>query len=161
VYMLAASIPLSLAATNIAKLLALLASLVVLAAAIRRRQPDEALARLVGAGRPADAGGLALSLAWTTEPGPQALGDVVKYSKLLLIPAIMPCWCARRARRCWRWASTSHRRPLWCHVVAAVPGRAGVLGAGCAQLGCHRVLQLPGPDHHDRRLCRHLLAPAP
>lgn len=89
VYMLAASIPLSLAATNIAKLLALLASLMVLAGAIRRRQPDEALARLKSV--PAVLlmlAAMALSLAWTTEPGPQALGDVVKYSKLLLIPAI-------------------------------------------------------------------------
>ena len=87
--MLAASIPLSLAATNIAKLLALLASLMVLAAAIRRRQPDEALARLKSV--PAVLlmlAAMALCLAWTTEPGPQALGDVVKYSKLLLIPAI-------------------------------------------------------------------------
>eukprot|EP01031_Cornospumella_fuschlensis_P005881 gene5881-7304_t len=87
--MLAASIPLSLAATNIAKLLALLASVVVLAGAIRRRQPDEALARLMSV--PAILvmlAAMALSLAWTTEPGPQALGDVVKYSKLLLIPAI-------------------------------------------------------------------------
>jgi O-antigen ligase len=87
--MLAASIPLSLAATNIAKLLALLASVVVLAGVIRRRQPDEALARLMSV--PAILvmlAAMALSLAWTTEPGPQALGDVVKYSKLLLIPAI-------------------------------------------------------------------------
>ena len=71
-YMLAASIPLSLAATNIAKLLALLASGVVLAGAIRRRQPDAALARLWSV--PAVLlmlGALALSLAWTTEPGPQ------------------------------------------------------------------------------------------
>ena len=90
VYMLAASIPLSLAATNIAKLLALLASMVVLAGAIRRRQPDAVLARLWSV--PAlllMLGALALSLAWTTEPGPQALSHVVKYGKLLLIPAIV------------------------------------------------------------------------
>jgi O-antigen ligase len=88
--MLAASIPLSLAATNIAKLLALLASVVVLAGAIRRRQPDAALARLWSV--PAlllMLGALALSLAWTTEPGPQALSHVVKYGKLLLIPVIV------------------------------------------------------------------------
>jgi len=90
VYMLAASIPLSLAATNIAKLLALLASVAVLAGAIRRRRPEPALARLRSV--PVIVlmlGALALSLAWTTEPGPQALAHVVKYSKLLLIPAIV------------------------------------------------------------------------
>ncbi len=90
VYMLAASIPLSLAATNIAKLLALLASVVVLAGAIRRHQPDAALARLWSV--PAVLvmlGALILSLAWTTEPGSQALSHAVKYGKLLLIPAIV------------------------------------------------------------------------
>ena len=88
--MLAASIPVSLAVTNVAKLLALLASAVVLAGAIRRRQPDPALARLWSV--PAILlmlGALALSLAWTTEPGPQGLSHVVKYGKLLLIPAIV------------------------------------------------------------------------
>lgn len=90
VYMLAASIPLSLAATNVAKLLALLACTVVLAGAIRRGRPDAALARLHNV--PAILlmlAALALSLAWTTEPGAQALSHVLKYSKLLLIPAIV------------------------------------------------------------------------
>ncbi|MGE0332755.1 MAG: O-antigen ligase family protein [Ramlibacter sp.] len=90
VYMLAAFIPLSLAATNVAKLLALLACAVVLCGAIRRRQPDPALKRLLSV--PAALlmlAALALSLAWTTEPGAQALSHVLKYSKLLLIPAIV------------------------------------------------------------------------
>lgn len=89
VYMLAAFIPVSLAATNIAKLLALLASVAVLMGAIRRGRPDAMLARLTSV--PVILlmlAAMALSLAWTSEPGPQALGDVVKYSKLLLIPAI-------------------------------------------------------------------------
>lgn len=89
VYMLAAFIPVSLAATNLAKLLTFLTCLAVLATAVARQRTDIALARLWTAPLVlVMLGAMALSLLWTTEPGPQALGDVVKYSKLLLIPAI-------------------------------------------------------------------------
>ena len=90
VYMLAASIPVSLAATNVAKLLAFMATVVVLAGAIRRHEPDAKLGQLWSV--PVVLlmlGALALSLAWTTEPGQQGLSHVIKYSKLLLIPAIV------------------------------------------------------------------------
>lgn len=89
VYLLAAFVPLSLAATNVAKLLALLFALVAL---YMDRQPvDRAralssfwtlwavLALLLA---------LTLSLSYTTAPWTDALGDLGKYSKLLLIPTI-------------------------------------------------------------------------
>ncbi len=90
VYLLAACIPVSLAATNVAKLLAFLMCLVVTANAVLRHSPLPQLGRLWSA--PvilAMLAALALSLAWTTAPTPEALGDVIKYSKLLLIPAIV------------------------------------------------------------------------
>ena len=87
--MLAASIPLSLAATNIAKLLAFLACLPVLAGLLRGRPLDPALR---GLRTPVVAllmlAALILSLTWTTATA-GAAGDALKYLKLLLIPAIV------------------------------------------------------------------------
>jgi len=89
VYLLAAFVPLSLAATNVAKLLALLFALVAL---YTDRQPVDrgralssfwtvwAVLALLFA--------LTVSLTYTTAHWTDALGDLGKYSKLLLIPAI-------------------------------------------------------------------------
>lgn len=90
VYLLAAAIPVSLAATNIAKLLALLACVVILAGAVLRRTPVLALGRLWCVPLILLMLALtALSLFWTSAPASEALGDVIKYSKLLLIPAVV------------------------------------------------------------------------
>lgn len=87
VYLTAAMLPFSLAATNIAKVFMLLFTLVVLGQAALRREPPQALLQLrtplaIGAMLAA----LALSLAYTTAPLTDGLHDMVKYSKLLLIP---------------------------------------------------------------------------
>lgn len=90
VYLLAGAIPVSLAATNVAKLLALLFCLAIVAAAMVQRRPLPSLRGLWSA--PLILLMLALltlSLAWTSAPTDEALGDIVKYSKLLLIPAIV------------------------------------------------------------------------
>lgn len=89
--MLAVSIPLSLAATNIAKLLAFLASIAVLAGTLRGRPLDPALR---GLRSPIVAllmlAALVLSLGYTTATSQAgAAGDALKYLKLLLIPAIV------------------------------------------------------------------------
>ena len=89
VYLLAAFVPISLAATNVAKLLALLFALVALfidrqPAVVTRPLHRFWTVRLVLALLFT----LALSLTYTSAAWPVALGDLGKYSKLLLIPAI-------------------------------------------------------------------------
>ena len=97
VYLTAAMLPFSLAATNIAKLLMVLFALAALAQAALRherlqpfwrlRTPLVIAAMLVL---------LALSLAWTPAPLREALHDLNKYSKLLIIPLVLVLLRQRR-----------------------------------------------------------------
>lgn len=90
VYLTAAMLPFSLAATNVAKLLMVLFALVALAIQLKRREPIPAFSRLrtpllVGLMLVA----LALSLLYSVAPLDEALHDLNKYSKLLLIPLVL------------------------------------------------------------------------
>ncbi|MFC5499812.1 O-antigen ligase family protein [Caenimonas terrae] len=96
-YLTAAMLPFSLAAANIAKVLMLLFVLYALARPALRREALQGLQRLrtpfwIGAMLVL----LALSLAYTPAPLPEALRDLNKYSKLLLIP--MPLMLLRSRR---------------------------------------------------------------
>lgn len=97
VYMMAAVVPISLAATSVSKLLVFMFALVALAAAIARdrrfpelsrlRTPTVILLMLAA---------LALSLAYTTAPRMDALNDFAKYGKLLVIPLVLVLVRTRR-----------------------------------------------------------------
>ncbi|MBX3659488.1 MAG: O-antigen ligase family protein [Ramlibacter sp.] len=89
-YLLAASVPISLAAINVSKLLILLVAAGVLIGGLLggRRQPLLAQSRSVRMVLVMLAA-LAFSLVYTTAPWHEALGDVAKYGKLLLIPAVL------------------------------------------------------------------------
>lgn len=97
VYLTAAMLPFSLAATNISKLLIVLFSLATLTLHCLRREPLPAfralrtpllVAVLLAA--------LALSLLYTVAPLRDALHDLNKYSKLLLIPLVLVLVRSRR-----------------------------------------------------------------
>lgn len=89
-YLLAVTIPVSLAATNVAKLIILLACIAALAMAART--PD---ARPACSGLSSVTvallmlGAMAISLLYTTAPMPEALSALGKYGKLLIIPAVL------------------------------------------------------------------------
>jgi O-antigen ligase len=90
-------LPFSLAATNLAKLLMVVFAVVVLGMAAQRREKLPAFPRLltppvIGAMLVA----LALSLAYTSAPMLDALHDLNKYSKLLLIPLVLVLLRRRR-----------------------------------------------------------------
>ncbi|MGE0496805.1 MAG: O-antigen ligase family protein [Ramlibacter sp.] len=87
---MAASIPVSLAAINVSKLLTLLVAGGALIGALWRKERSAQLAQLRSV--PvllAMLAALTLSLAYTTAPWHDALGDIGKYGKLLLIPAVV------------------------------------------------------------------------
>ncbi|MBX3587429.1 MAG: O-antigen ligase family protein [Ramlibacter sp.] len=87
---MAASIPVSLAAINVSKLLTLLVAGGALIGALWRKEHSAQLAQLRSV--PvllAMLAALTLSLAYTTAPWHDALGDIAKYGKLLLIPAVV------------------------------------------------------------------------
>lgn len=90
VYLLAASVPLSMAATSIAKVTILLTALVLLLASPAVRMRASALdgLKLVPVVLLMLAC-LALSLTWTVANAQEALITLVKYGKLLVIPAIL------------------------------------------------------------------------
>ena len=90
VYLLAASVPLSMAATSIAKVTILLTAMVLLLASPAVRMRASALdgLKLVPVVL-LMLGGLALSLTWTVANAQEALITLVKYGKLLVIPAIL------------------------------------------------------------------------
>jgi len=87
---MAASVPISLAATSISKLIMFIFGLVVLGMAVARRKP---LPQLTQVRTPAVVllmlAALAFSLAYTSAPLPQALNDLGKYGKLLVIPLVL------------------------------------------------------------------------
>ncbi|MDB5875527.1 MAG: O-antigen polymerase [Ramlibacter sp.] len=95
--MMAAVVPISLAATSVSKLLVFLFGLVVLAVGLARhrrmpplqqlRTPAVILLMLAA---------LAASLTYTTAPGPQAMTDLGKYGKLLVIPLVLVLVRTRR-----------------------------------------------------------------
>jgi O-antigen ligase len=90
VYLTAAMLPFSLAATNIAKLLMVLFALAALGQAALRHEVLQPFRRLrtplvIGAMLVL----LALSLAWTSAPLREALHDLNKYGKLLIIPLVL------------------------------------------------------------------------
>ena len=97
VYMMAAVVPISLAATSVSKLLVFLFGLVAAAGLIgaqaalpqlrQLRTPAVVLLMLAA---------LALSLAYTTGPLLQALNDFSKYGKLLVIPLVLVLVRTRR-----------------------------------------------------------------
>jgi O-antigen ligase len=97
VYLTAAMLPFSLAATNVSKLLMVLFALVALGLARARRQPLPAFANLL---TPVLVAlmllALTLSLAYTAAPLDEALHDLNKYSKLLLIPLVLVLLRSRR-----------------------------------------------------------------
>jgi O-antigen ligase len=97
VYLTAAMLPFSLAATNVAKLLMVLFALVALVQAALRHERLQPFLRLrtplVIAAMLAL---LALSLAWTDAPLREALHDLNKYSKLLIIPLVLVLLRQRR-----------------------------------------------------------------
>ena len=97
VYLTAAMLPFSLAATNLSKLLMVLFALVALAIAALRR---ERLAVFFRLRTPVVIGAmlvlLTLSLAYTSAPLRDALHDLNKYGKLLLIPLVLVLLRQRR-----------------------------------------------------------------
>jgi O-antigen ligase len=97
VYAMAASIPFSLAATNLFKFFMFIFGLVVLSLAVARRKPLPQLAQLR---TPAVIllmlGALALSVTYTSVPVTEALNDFAKYGKLLVIPLVLALVRTRR-----------------------------------------------------------------
>lgn len=97
VYLTGAMLPFSLAATNISKLLVILFALASLALAALRRERLPAFKQLLA---PLTIGVmlavLALSLAYTSAPLPDALSDLNKYGKLLLLPLVLVLLRTRR-----------------------------------------------------------------
>lgn len=97
VYLTAAMLPFSLAATNLSKLLMIVFALVSLAIAVVRRERLPAFSRLL---TPPVIGVmllvLALSLAYTSAPLKEALHDLNKYGKLLLVPLVLVLLRTRR-----------------------------------------------------------------
>jgi O-antigen ligase len=94
---MAASIPISLAATSISKVIMAIFGLVVLGAAIARRQPLPQLSLLrTPAMILAMLAALAGSIAYTSAPLPAALNDFAKYGKLLVIPLALSLVRTRR-----------------------------------------------------------------
>jgi O-antigen ligase len=97
VYLTAAMLPFSLAATNLSKLLMVLFALVALGLAWARRQGLPSFANLL---TPVLVAlmllALTLSLAYTAAPLDEALHDLNKYSKLLLIPLVLVLLRSRR-----------------------------------------------------------------
>ena len=97
VYLTAAMLPFSLAATNLAKLLMVLFALVTLSMQFVRREPLPGFSKLrtpmlVGLMLAA----LSLSLFYTVAPLEDALHDLNKYGKLLLIPLVLVLLRKRR-----------------------------------------------------------------
>ena len=97
VYALAAVVPISLAAASIIKVIMFFSGLAVLGMAVARRRPMPQLAPLR---TPAVAlvmlAALALSLAYTSAPLAEALHDLSKYHKLLIIPIVLALLRTRR-----------------------------------------------------------------
>ena len=90
VYLMAAALPVSMAATSIAKLLIALVGAAVLLQAMAQRRPLVRLDRLLSlrlAGLILLA--LGLSIGYSSVPWTQALGDWGKYAKLIVIPLIL------------------------------------------------------------------------
>jgi len=97
VYAMAASIPFSLAATNLFKFFMFTFGLVVLGLAIARRKPLPQLAQLrTPVVIVLMLGALALSIAYTSAPAAEALNDFAKYGKLLVIPLVLALVRTRR-----------------------------------------------------------------
>ena len=97
VYAVAASVPISLAATNIFKAVLFVFALVVLLLAVaRRNRPPQLRALRTPMAIALMLAALALSLAYTSATLPQAAHDLVKYSKLLLIPLLLVLIPSRR-----------------------------------------------------------------
>lgn len=97
VYMMAAVVPISLAATSVAKLLVFLFALASLAAAAARGHRLPELSRLrTPAAILVMLAALALSLAYTTAPLVDAMNDFAKYGKLLVIPLVLVLVRTRR-----------------------------------------------------------------
>lgn len=97
VYAMAGSVPVSVAATSVSKLLVLLFGLAALAGAIARQTPLPVLARL----RSPQVillmlAALALSLSYTAAPPDMALNDLAKYGKLLVIVLVPVLLCSPR-----------------------------------------------------------------
>ena len=97
VYLTAAMLPFSLAATNLSKLLMVLFALVTLSMQFARREPLPGFSKLrtpmlVGLMLAA----LSLSLFYTVAPLEDALHDLNKYGKLLLIPLVLVLLRKRR-----------------------------------------------------------------
>ena len=97
VYLIAAMLPFSLAATNLAKALMLVFALVTLGQAALRHEKLQAFARLR---TPIVIAAmlllLALSLTWTSAPLREGLHDLNKYGKLLIIPLVLVLLRQRR-----------------------------------------------------------------
>jgi O-antigen ligase len=97
VYAMAAAVPISLAATSITKVIMFLSGLAVLGMAVARRRPLPQLAQLR---TPAVAllmlAALALSLTYTSAPLAEALHDLSKYHKVLIIPIVLALVRTRR-----------------------------------------------------------------
>jgi O-antigen ligase len=94
---MAASIPFSLAATNLFKFFMFTFGLVVLGLAIARRNPLPQLAQLrTPVVIVLMLGALALSVAYTSVPAAEALNDFAKYGKLLVIPLVLALVRTRR-----------------------------------------------------------------
>ena len=96
-YLVAAMLPFSLAATNLFKLLMVLFALVALGIAFSKREP---LPQFSGLRTPlmvaAMLAAVALTLLYTSAPIGDALHDLNKYSKLLLIPLVLVLLRSRR-----------------------------------------------------------------
>ena len=96
-YAVAASVPISLAATNIFKAVLFVFALVVLLLAMARRDRPAQLRTLrTPMAIALMLAGLILSLAYTSATLPQAAHDLVKYSKLLTIPLLLVLIPSRR-----------------------------------------------------------------
>jgi O-antigen ligase len=97
VYAMAVSVPISLAATSISKLIMIVFGLVVLGMAVAR---GKALPQLTQVRTPAVVllmlAALAFSLAYTSAEPLQALNDLGKYGKLLVIPIVLALVRTRR-----------------------------------------------------------------
>jgi O-antigen ligase len=97
VYAMAAAVPISLAATSITKVIMFFSGLAVLGMAVARQRPLPQLAPLR---TPAVAllmlAALALSLTYTSAPLSEALHDLSKYHKLLIIPIVLALVRTRR-----------------------------------------------------------------
>ena len=96
-YLAAATLPFSLAATNLFKLLMVLFALVTLGIAFSRRTALPEFSRLRTPAMVAlMLAAMALSLLYTSAPMDEALHDLNKYSKLLLIPLVLVLVRSRR-----------------------------------------------------------------